>query len=319
VDHEPATLTGLAIGDALGMPFETHAFHSRDLISWNGSFQSGAVNEMQSHLEPGQWTDDTMMALGLAQSLIECDTYSPAVASMKYVEWYYSGDHRGMGKATMAALERIIKGFHWVNSGMLGAEGNGSAMRAAPLGLFYRHSPATAGLMAAIDANITHRSEEARCGSAAVAVAVALLSTGRFDKSELFPRTLYHLGLETKLASKLRDAHSFYDSLPSDKAERVKASFKQVLEMGTAAHVVQTVPAAFLCFLVTDTFADAVDMAVRAGGDTDTTAAITGALAGTYYGTEQVTPYLDELEAAQRLQLCDKLLRLASPHIPSET
>jgi ADP-ribosylglycohydrolase len=80
----------------------------------------------------------------------------------------------------------------------------------------------------------------------------------------------------------------------------------------------QTVPAAFLCFSSTESFKDAVEMAVRAGGDTDTVAAITGALAGTYYGKEQTEPYLAQLEEAELLQHLDHLLWLEGPEIPED-
>jgi ADP-ribosylglycohydrolase len=58
---QPATLTGLAVGDALGMPFETNHFSSRRLNQWDGSFQASDFHK----LDPGQWTDDTQMATAL--------------------------------------------------------------------------------------------------------------------------------------------------------------------------------------------------------------------------------------------------------------
>lgn len=319
MERTPATLTGLAIGDALGMPFETHPFSSTALHAWDGSFQSGASNTLQPDMAPGQWTDDTKMALGLAESLIEANTYSPVAAAAQYVGWFFSGDHRGMGKATRLALERLIRGHHWLDSGIQGAQGNGTAMRAAPLGLFYHRNPLAAAKAAVIDARITHASKEAEDGSAIVAAAVAILMREDFNPKNLIQSTLYYTGFESEVASKLCDVRDFFEDRKFDKVEeRLKAAFTLMLQMGTGAHVVQTVPAAFLCFLSTSSFKDAVELAIRAGGDTDTTAAITGALAGTFYGVEATSPYLDQLEDSHKLTHIDNLLYLTAPLFPED-
>jgi len=309
----PATLTGLAVGDSLGGPFETHHFSSEALLDWDGSFRSWDINTLQPNLKPGQWTDDTKMATALATSLAASGTYDPVGAAQNYIEWYASNDHRGMGKATKEALERILSGHHWLDSGVP-SEGNGSAMRAAPLGLFYYNSPGTAAIAARIDSRITHSSEASVEGAVIIAVATALLVNApppnldpRSDDN-FIRRVLYYTTYEGDIISKLVDVQDLLSELPTEPVARLKETLKALLEMGTGAHVVQTVPAALLCFLATSNFADAVEIAVRAGGDTDTTAAITGALAGTFYGVGQVQPYLNELEDAPILLRLDKEL-----------
>jgi ADP-ribosyl-[dinitrogen reductase] hydrolase len=317
---EPATLTGLGIGDALGMPFETHTPFSQALLEWDGSFLSGATNDLQPERQPGEWTDDTKMAIALAESLIESDTYNPVVAARLYMEWYQSGDHRGMGKATREAMDRLILGHHWNQSGVLHAKGNGTAMRIAPLGLYYRKSLSTIADMARVDARITHRDIEAEEGSVIVALAVGLLAEATVPKNSLLGPllNLIHSGSRestvTLLESRLVDLQGYLKQ-PYD----AKTVLTRLIEGGTGARVAETVPAALLCFITTESFKDAVELAVRAGGDTDTTAAITGALAGTYYGTEAVEPYLEQLEGAVYLQHLDHLLYLAAPNIPDDT
>jgi len=316
---EPRPLTGLAIGDALGMPFETHSFMSEALQKWDGSFLSGETNILQPEREPGEWTDDTKMALGLAESLVETSTYDPVVASSKYVEWYQSGDLRGIGNATREAMDRLIRGHHWNQSGVLHAQGNGSAMRAAPLGFFFRKSLITVGDMVRIDARITHRDTEAEEGAVAVALAVALLAEKTVEKHELIKPilNLLHNNPEsstvTMIETKLIELQNFLGE-----ALEVKEVLKRLIDSGTGAHVVETVPAAFLCFMSTESFKDAVELAVRAGGDCDTTAAITGAMAGAYYGEEQIQPYLEQLEQASYLTHLDHLMYLSAPNIPED-
>lgn len=310
---EPATLTGLAIGDALGMPFETLHWTSSALGSWDGSFMSGISNELQPGRQPGEWTDDTKMAKALAESLVEFETYNPPATAAGYIQWYKSGDHRGMGKATREALEKILRGFHWVDAGVA-SEGNGTAMRVAPIGLFYRNSLMTAMEMARIDARITHISLEAEVGSMAIAGAVAMLANQLVKPSNLVFALNQVLEEGSVISKKLRQLEL---DLKEGSFEDPAQSLGHLIEMGTGAHVVETVPAALFCFSVTSSFSEAVELAVRAGGDTDTTAAITGALAGTYYGTDQVEPYLDQLEEADLLQFLDHTMYLTSPKIPA--
>ncbi len=316
---EPKPLTGLAIGDALGMPFETHPYMSEALQKWDGSFLSGESNTIQPERQPGEWTDDTKMALALAESLLDSQTYNPVIAASKYMEWYRSGDHRGIGKATREAMDRLLRGHHWNQCGVLHAQGNGAAMRAAPLGVYFRKSLITVGDMVRIDARVTHRDIEAAEGAVAVALAVAMLTEKVAPKNDLLrpilnllhndPESATVTMVETKLIALMEFLKGPVD---------VTKALKQLLDSGTGAHVVETVPAAFLCFLATENFKDAVELAVRAGGDCDTTAAITGAMAGAYYGEEQVLPYLGQLEQSSYLSHVDHLLYLSAPNIPED-
>ena len=126
-------LLGLAIGDALGMPFE-------GLPSWvvgpvldriQGFHESG-----HRELGAGQWTDDTQMTLCLVRSLVRCGRLDPEDVAREYLGWFQSGDVRGIGGTTKSAMARLEAGAGWHESGTAGeyAAGNGTAMRAAPLG-----------------------------------------------------------------------------------------------------------------------------------------------------------------------------------------
>lgn len=173
-----ATLTGLAVGDAMGMPFEMAACHSQQLLSWKGGFLDGKNSPYTKELKAGQWTDDTKMAKALAESLLAEGTYSPADAARRYLAWFESGDLRGIGTTTHKALSRLAKGLPWTQSGDVGAEGNGSAMRVGPMGLFFRLNIQAAAEMAVVDARLTHKSSEAEAGSVAVAVGLLLSFRG---------------------------------------------------------------------------------------------------------------------------------------------
>jgi ADP-ribosyl-[dinitrogen reductase] hydrolase len=282
------TLTGLAIGDALGMPWEMHSRFGGALLGWDGTFQSGITNTLCPHLKAGQWTDDTKMAMALARSLVANDEYVYGNVAQQYLAWYESGDLRGIGTATDKALRNMQRSNPV--TGVLGAEGNGTAMRVAPIGAFYRNDILTAIKFAREDAVITHNSLEAQEGSVAVTVGVASLLKGLSKRDTLLAvigslrPSKVRRGLEqvAKMAS------------PDDPLDTL-------VELGTGAHVVKTVPAAFFCLLATTSFKDAVTVAIRAGGDTDTTAAVTGALAGSFYDPKEIEPYLGQLEDAAKL------------------
>lgn len=317
------TLTGLAIGDALGMPFEMDHFLSDRLLGWSGDFWPGNNHPINGNLKAGQWTDDTKMAKALAESLVETTkgnlpTYDPADAASRYLAWFQSGDLRGIGTATGHAMHKLNAGFPWAVSGTPKAEGNGTAMRVAPMGLFFRHHVEFGKVMARIDARITHLSKEAEEGSAAVTVGVALLANKSVQKEHLIKAVIdqledcqvrYQLMRASSLT--LRDLTKSKHPLP------VVELMAEVL--GTGCHVVQTVPAAFLAFVLTNSFEATVIAAVKAGGDCDTTAAIAGALAGTYYGIDGIPDYYKKsVEDGVLLHQLEQTLYVKAPHIRSE-
>lgn len=301
-----ATLTGQAVGDATGMPFEMAACHSPQLLGWKGGFLDGKNSPYTKDLKAGQWTDDTKMAKALAESLLAEKTYSPADAARRYLAWYESGDLRGIGTTTQKAMERLAAGHPWSQSGILKSEGNGTAMRAGPIGLLFRQNTEAAAEMAAIDARLTHKSPEAEAGSIAVAVGVSVLLQGA-TPGTLIDQVLKFIPEGTQMRYRLMAAKA---KTQAGRTERELA--ESIADMGAGPHVIQTVPAAFLAVTSTKNFRDAVRAAILCGGDTDTTGAIAGALAGTFYGIGEVAPFLDQLEAGQELRDLEQNLFAAS-------
>ena len=283
---DAAPLLGQAIADALGMPFETLLADDPVLKGWDGVTYLPSEHH---HLRPGQWTDDTMMAKLLAESLSQRGHYDPEDVSQRYLAWYRSGCLRGIGGATKKALAALEAGKDWSTSGVEEAQGNGTAMRAVPLGVYFRDHVSTLIEAAVIDAHITHRSEEAAQGSVAIALAAAYLS--RSGPKQHLPEAI---------SGRLKDGPIKLGVLKCEFYLRAGGvSVAEALRViGTRAHVLETVPAALAAFLLTDSYLEAVQAAIRAGGDTDTTAAIAGALAGIYYGREGIPPrFLKGLES----------------------
>lgn len=301
-----ATLIGCGIGDALGNPFEMAPAASPQLKEWNGLFKKGGTFWKG---EPGQYTDDTLMTIALATSLIEKAGFDPAHTAKLYLEWYNTGNTRGIGSTTAGAMMHLKLGAEWHESGATHNHdgrpvgGNGTAMRASPIGLVYRNDLPKLLEVAMQDAAITHNSLEPKMGSVAVALGTAYLANKTHTPKQALAEIINVLS-DSVVKEKLELAKDWvWDSDDHTAA---------LAEIGTNGYVPETVGAAFYCVAATDNFKDAVVMAVKGGGDTDTTAAIVGALAGTYYGLEAIpAEYRDKVENAELLQsLTDELINI---------
>ncbi len=267
-------LLGGAIGDALGMPFETKRSDDAELVKWDGKT---FLPSKHHGLSAGQFTDDSQFSLVVAESLIENSGFDPDDLSKRYVELFASKKLRGYGKTTAIAINSLIAGKHWTESGVVGSYGNGSAMRAAPFGVFFRNDLYSLANIIRIDSAITHVSEEAEAGAVAIGLAAALAVNN--DMDDFLQRIV--------------------EKLPDSKTKRTLANLDSMLEsniapsqvlrvLGTKANVAETVPSAIYCFLKFKEYHEAVVTAIKAGGDTDTTAAIVGALFGAKDGMKKL-------------------------------
>ena len=155
------SLLGLAVGDALGTTLEfcpPGTFRPVDSIPGGGPFR----------LKPGQWTDDTSMALCLADSLLACGTFDPADQMRRYVRWYRQGylSSTGrcfdIGRTTADALQRFEQsGEPYCGLTDPQSAGNGSIMRLAPVPLFFAGNPARAIRYCGDSSRTTHGATEA--------------------------------------------------------------------------------------------------------------------------------------------------------------
>jgi ADP-ribosyl-[dinitrogen reductase] hydrolase len=156
-----ATLLGLAVGDAVGAAVE---FESP------GAFRpvTDMVGGGRHGLRPGEWTDDTSMALCLAASLVECDGFDPADQMRRYLRWWYEGYMASNGRCfdIGMTIERALGRFEEDGNPYAGSTdprtaGNGSLMRLAPVPMFYASSPEAALAYAALSSRTTHGATEA--------------------------------------------------------------------------------------------------------------------------------------------------------------
>lgn len=260
-------LLGLAVGDAVGTAVE---FLPR------GSFPplTGMTGGGPFDLRPGEWTDDTSMALCLATSLVERRGFDPRDQMDRYLRWandgYLSstGTCFDIGGTVAEALSAYGRGGGpFSGSTDPRSAGNGCIMRLAPVPMFYYPDAGRAERFAAESSRTTHGAAEC------------------LDACRLLARILVRaLGGSDREAVVLGDRGAFTGS-PAivaiadggwiDKPEgRIRGS----------GYVVASLEAALWCFAGTDSFAAAVLKAANLGEDADTTAAICGQIAGAHYG-----------------------------------
>lgn len=268
------SLVALAVGDSLGATME--GYRSHDLLV---AYEEGRYDRWQ--MQVALWTDDTAMTVATAQSIIACGEVNGEDIARRYLAWYRTGG-RGIGRATLRSMERLLNRVPWDEAGETGpwSAGNGVAMRIAPVGLF--HSPNLRGLADDVrDCGIiTHRNEEAINAALAVAWVIARAAAGALKLSNIVPSLLEYVPTCRALDSIAKAWELAEDKVPPTKA---------LVELGLGGVAWETVGSAFYCwFRNPEDLADVLTVAVLGAGDADTRAAIAGSLAGAYLGTEAV-------------------------------
>lgn len=253
-------ILGSAYGDALGAPFEIFKKTNERLLSWNGEFADFTDHKFHVNFKKGDTTDDYAMTEVVAKSLIKNKDYNPEDISKDYIDWFFGPNSKGTGKTTQTAITNLKNGISYKESGVLGSWGNGTAMRAAPFGAFFKDKKKIIEVCT-IDAKITHNSEEAVAGSIAIALMVySILNNVEFLISDV-PGSF----IQNKL-----------DLIP----ELLKLSMEEgLMHLGTSFDIRHTVPAVIYSFYKDPTINGMINL-IKAGGDTDTNASILGCLLG---------------------------------------
>ena len=315
-DRYRGAMVGTGIGDALGRAVEgrpptlirTTYGRLTDFVPWRG-WVSGPK---------GTLTDDTEMALCLAQSFVDCRGVDPDDLASRVRAWGRVG--RGMGSATRAACRRLSDGMEWNEAGSHSA-GNGAAMRAAPIGLLHPTDLDSLRETAAIASVITHNDPTAVASAIVMAYTVAFLvhtPTGSFDQDALLAGIGAALaGVADPALPERRDPSSMVTL--GDRIREVFAMTGRPLEEVFAsthngAFVLESLPAALAAFLQSPENPEEVILAAVNGGyDADTVGAMAGAFAGAYHGASTFrTGWLSELEFRSGIEgVADDLCHLA--------
>jgi len=307
-DQFSGCLVGQCLGDATGFvvegfsPVASHRY-VEDYLKTEKTGEFGRFP-----FQFGQYSDDSQLARELMQSYAAQKKFDPADYAERIKRIFSEKRIVGFGYSTKEAAKRLAHGISWEESGAPPpSAGNGSAMRAAPVGLFFYDNPQKLIQAAHDQGRITHKDPRCSAGAVAISGAVALVLQDNELHPDRFVSTLaewtapfsqgFADGLQTLL-------HCL--SMPPEKASLLIADTGMDADYiddeewkGMSAYVVSSVLWSLYAFLRTpDDYWETICTAIAAGGDTDTTAAMAGAVSGAYLGIGEIpsrlTGYLND-------------------------
>lgn len=305
-DKVKSCFLGLAIGDALGVPVE---FQSRKQLT------EKPVEDMLGYMSwnqpPGTWSDDSSLAFCLAESLVNgYDLEDIGTKSLAWLTDGYWGAHYkvfDVGTTTRIALNRIKSGESAKFSGEFEEEsnGNGSLMKIAPAALYFRNLEDEKLWVAIREiSSVTHAHFRS------------------FYCCYVFSKYLIELFNGEEKLSALKKASASVNAFLGrnkfnpdetqllDRVLSLKIADAPESEIKSSGYVLHTLEASIWCLLTTSSYKEAVLKAVNLGGDTDTTACVTGALAGVYYGMDEIPQHWVD-QVARREDIIDLAKRFA--------
>jgi poly(ADP-ribose) glycohydrolase ARH3 len=280
-DRFEGCLLGLALGDALGAPFEGGPV---ERLLWR---LIGTI--AQGHM---RWTDDTQMTCESLVTKGEIDADDLAIRFARSYRW-----SRGYGPGTAKLLKRIARGVHWRDANRAiypdGSYGNGAAMRAPVVGLFYADRPKQLTEAARLSAGITHAHPLAIEGAVLVATATALALATR-EPTEILHGAAASCKLQP-FTTRLGLAASWLRA--STEATPEPTEVRKRLGNGIAASE-SCVTALYLAVrFISEPFEDMQAFVASCGGDADTIGAMAGAVWGAANGVSRLPgPELQRLE-----------------------
>ncbi len=269
-------LLGLAVGDAVAAPFE-----GIDAYAIHRDFGGAAALVREPPLAELSYTDDTQMAIGVADCLVRHGRIVPDVLADIFAAHF--DRTRGYGPGAATILVAMGEGHRWQDLVRSvypdGSYGNGAAMRVAPIGLAFHGDLGRVAAEAAASASVTHAHPLGVDGAVVLACAVAMLVTDApFD----------HATFCTALAGRAAT-----DEFRWQLTTAAKLGPDDTIPFGSGIEAHRSVVTALCCFsLNPDSYGRAITRALGLGGDVDTVAAMAGALAGTHLGLAGVPPHL---------------------------
>jgi ADP-ribosyl-[dinitrogen reductase] hydrolase len=291
-------LLGLVAGNQLGVPTE----HLGTPEAIRKAFPNGVV-DLSPPPKNSPYDDDAAMALLLGESLLASKGFDENDVARRWVKWM-KVDGRGIGITTKRALTLIDRGKDPFEAGRLTNQenpgrsaGNGSVMRCIPVALRYHDDPDRLIRVSTQQAAITHADERCTWGAAAVNLAARELLHGNIY---FIDEVMHRIG--DRAPRVLRDA--------IHRVPREGESDLPIARHGEAGYVVHCVEIAFWFVMHDRSLEEALISLAQAGGDTDTNAAVAGALLGARYGDVALPPrWVDQITGVQGIgELAERLV-----------
>lgn len=256
---------GVACGDAMGGTLE---FMSKDDIKRKYGYLKDIIGGGCWDLKPGEVTDDTMMTIAVAEGIMDNPENPIEDIGKHFIEWY-DNKPKDIGNIIRIALDEYKRSNDWMKTGYYAHQatggmsaGNGSLMRCLPVALYYNDVKKMLEITAS-QSMLTHYDKKAT------------------DANQFYNLLVYnYLNDKPKVPAIKKHIEKYPEY------EQVFKLLKE--ELKPTGYVFDTLICALWCFINTSTFEDAVCEAVNLGGDADTIAAITGGMAGVYYGYDAI-------------------------------
>jgi ADP-ribosylglycohydrolase len=290
-------MVGQCLGDALGFVVEgCSPAVCRKYVSETLNAGQAAAEGSRASLAFGQYSDDSQLARELMQSFAARGRFDPEDYARRIAAIFSEGRIVGRGRSTQEAAERLARGIPWDEAGTPPpSAGNGSAMRAGPIGLFYFDDPEGMVRAAHDQGRITHRDPRCSAGAVAIAGAVALALRGeQIDTSRFLTRLTGWAGqMDESVAYAIERLAGWVD-LPAKEAAPLIASVGRTPDyvdgwQGISPFVTSSVLWSLYSFLRSpEDYWETVCTAIAVGGDVDTTAAMAGAISGAYLGLQAI-------------------------------
>jgi ADP-ribosylglycohydrolase len=270
-------LDGLSLGDAFGQKF----FYR----------QSWATARASRQIPPPPWpyTDDTEMALGVADVLTECGEIDQDRLAKVFADRYFQNPYRGYGSGAHDILSAIHRGTEWrkaageVFDGQ-GSMGNGAAMRVAPLGAWFAGDLETSAAQAQLSAEVTHSHPEGIAGAIAVAVACGICCRANETRDVISRDDFFSQILDRTPAGPTHDGIEVAAQLPSEMWSHDAAT-----RLGNGSRIISSDTVPFCLWVASrhlDDYTEALWETVHVGGDIDTNCAIVGGIIALAVGHE---------------------------------
>lgn len=313
-----ASLYGFVVGDALGVPVE---FISREVLMQHKI--TDMISNATRRTSLGYWSDDTAMTLCTMQSIVDNQRIDYQDMIEKFFQWFKHGymaiDNRcfGIGKTTLKAMNAYMRlGYpHYIDQQDISPNnrGNGSLMRILPVCLFlYAQKELSIDEKVVVIENVSSLTHSDKITKMAC-VFYGLVVFSLLEKKDF--KCAYEIAVSTFNQQYLNCDVSEFKRIVS--GELLHLDMDSIESSG---YVIHTLEACLWCVFTTDNYKDAVLRAVNLGNDTDTIAALSGALAGLLYGLKDIpSTWLSNLREKEKLdsivsEFCETLATNTNVH-----
>lgn len=314
-------LIGQCLGDALGFVVEGYSpaackRYVEDIL------KTGRAGEFGRFPFPfGQYSDDAQLARELLHSYVTCKKFSPDDYAERIKAIFAERRIVGWGQATREAAIRLVQGIPWEEAGTPApSAGNGSAMRAAPVGLLFFDNTQLLVQAAYDQGRITHKDLRCSAGAVAISGAIALVLQNKPINPDSFLSSLADCVGQIKptFAVELRKLIALISTPPDEAVDFINRAgidedyLNEEEWQGISPFVTSSVLWSLYSFLRTpDDYWETICTAIEVGGDVDTTAAMAGAISGAYLGLDAIPSDLLHCLTDRGTWRFDELVELA--------